>query len=107
MDNIYLLVKTDINNVLSLSKKYNLNVASWYWRVKETEDEWINRLVKFSMKRKEVRGYILGATTSITYIIPLESNNDEIVISITKNVQTQEIKTSYAKLYETLEKYLQ
>lgn len=107
MENVYNLIKNDLNNVISLSKKHNLTVASWYWRVKETEDEWINRIVKLSIKRKEVIGFILGDKRSLTYSIPLENDNDEIVIEIIENLQTEKVNTTYEMLYETLEKYLQ
>lgn len=101
-----LIIKKDLENVLYLSKKYHLHVSSWYWRLQETEDEWINRLVKLSMERKEVRGCLLGEKISLTYIIPLESTEEEVTIKKTENMQTQEFKTSYALLYETLERYL-
>lgn len=107
MDNIHLLVKTDLDNVLFLSKKYNLKVASWYWRLDETEDEWNNRLVKLSIERKEVRGYIIGDKQSLTYSIPVENDRDQVVIEMIKNLQTETLNTSYELLYETLEKYLQ
>jgi hypothetical protein len=105
-ERVYYLVTKDLNNVLSSSKKNNSRIASWYWRLEETEEEWVNRLVKLSIERKEVRGYILGDKSTLSYRIPLESNNDEVVVEICENMQQKEIRTSYELLYDTIEKYL-
>lgn len=107
MDDVYQLIKYDLDNVLALSKQYNLSISSWYWRLKETEDEWIERLVKLSKERKEVRGVILGDKKSLEYRIPLGYTTDKVMIHIIQGMQTQEVNTPYASLYETLEKYLQ
>jgi hypothetical protein len=103
-ERVYNLVKNDLDNVMSLSKKHDLRIASWYWRVEETEEEWINRLVKLSIERKEVRGCLFSDKKSLSYIIPLETTTDEVDIELSENMQQTNIITSYELLYETLEK---
>lgn len=100
------LVKTDLDNVMSLSKKYNLKVSSWYWRLNETEEDWINRRVKLSIERNEVQGIILGRKTHLSYTIPLENTTNEVFIEVSENMQTKQVTTSYELLYDTLEKNL-
>lgn len=100
------LVKTDLDNVLSLSKKYNLKVSSWYWRLNETEEDWINRRVKLSIERNEVQGIILGTKTHLSYTIPLENTTNEVFIEVSENTQTKQVTTSYELLYDTLENNL-
>lgn len=103
-ERVYHLVKADLYNVLSLRNKYNVELISWYWRVDENEEEWIDRLVKLSIERKEVRGgFLLAKNTSLSYVIPLDGSIDEVVINISENMQQKEITTPYELLFDTLE----
>lgn len=102
---IHEIIKCDLDFVTYMSKKYDVFIPSWYWRLDpETETQWIERMVNLANRRQVLKGYLCGTSISMEYDIPVPFKNDGVVtVTYNKGYEKDTIETPYAKLYDKLE----
>ncbi len=101
MNDIYKLVEKDLRFAISMYKKYDLPLSTWYWRsMNESIHQWIDRKAIQALDKKCYKGALLDKnfkTIMYEYDIDLATNHVKIVN------QDSEIYVSYDELYEYLE----
>lgn len=98
MNDIYKLVEKDLRFAISMYKKYDLPLSTWYWRsLNESVYQWIDNKAIQALDKKYYKSVLRVNNMSISYDIDLATNHVKII------KQDNETYVSYDELYEYLE----
>lgn len=93
------IIEKDLEFIITMAKKYNTNIASWYWReISETHEEWVQRRYKLSIEKGYIKGIVLVNNIDIKYFIPLPKDS---LVRIT--VLNKTYYLDYINLYKDIE----